>query len=44
MGQILQKSDWLDEECGDMAIEGLRTLVIGRKKLSEAELAAFEEK
>lgn len=44
MGQIVQKSDWLDEECGNMAREGLRTLVIGRKKLSEAELAAFEEK
>jgi len=31
----------LDEECGNMAREGLRTLVIGRKKLSEEYFEKF---
>jgi len=35
MSKIVQYNDWLDEECGNMAREGLRTLVIGKKKLSE---------
>jgi len=35
MSKIVQYNDWLDEECGNMAREGLRTLVIGRKKLTE---------
>ena len=35
MSKIVQYSDWLDEECGNMAREGLRTLVIARKKLSD---------
>ncbi|GES79650.1 aminophospholipid-transporting P-type ATPase [Rhizophagus clarus] len=35
MGRIVQYNDWLDEECGNMAREGLRTLVVARKKLSE---------
>ena len=35
MSNIVQSNDWLDEECENMAREGLRTLVIGRKKLSE---------
>jgi len=34
MSSIVQANDWLDEECGNMAREGLRTLVVGRKKLS----------
>ncbi|ODV60060.1 aminophospholipid-translocating P4-type ATPase NEO1 [Ascoidea rubescens DSM 1968] len=34
MSKIVQHNDWLDEETGNMAREGLRTLVIGRKKLS----------
>jgi magnesium-transporting ATPase (P-type) len=29
MTKIVQKNDWLDEECGNMAREGLRTLVLG---------------
>ena len=41
MTAIVQKSDWLEEECGNMAREGLRTLVIARKKLSEPEYAQF---
>nr|KAJ3417325.1 putative aminophospholipid-translocase [Polyrhizophydium stewartii] len=35
MARIVAYNDWLDEECGNMAREGLRTLVIGRKRLSE---------
>jgi phospholipid-translocating ATPase len=34
MSTLVQKNDWLDEECGNMAREGLRTLVVARKKLS----------
>ena len=34
MSTIVSSNDWLDEETGNMAREGLRTLVIGRKKLS----------
>ena len=34
MSAIVASNDWLDEECGNMAREGLRTLVIGRKRLS----------
>lgn len=34
MGSIVAANDWLDEETANMAREGLRTLVIGRKKLS----------
>lgn len=33
MSSIVNSSDWLDEETGNMAREGLRTLVIARKKL-----------
>lgn len=44
MSQIVQKSDWLDEECGNMAREGLRTLVIGRKRLTDDAYAAFESR
>lgn len=34
MSTIVQNNDWLDEETSNMAREGLRTLVIGRKKLN----------
>lgn len=40
MARIVQYNDWLDEECGNMAREGLRTLVVAKKKLSEE---AYEE-
>lgn len=33
MAPIVQSNDWLEEECGNMAREGLRTLVVGRKRL-----------
>uniref|UniRef100_A0A6G5AE62 Putative phospholipid-translocating p-type atpase n=1 Tax=Rhipicephalus microplus TaxID=6941 RepID=A0A6G5AE62_RHIMP len=31
MSGIVQYNDWLDEECGNMAREGLRTLVVAKK-------------
>ena len=42
MAKIVAENDWLEEECGNMAREGLRTLVIGRKRLSDDAWAAFE--
>lgn len=44
MKKIVEKNDWLDEEVDNMAREGLRTLVIGMKRLTEAEFKIFEEK
>ncbi|KAF5347357.1 hypothetical protein D9756_009903 [Leucocoprinus leucothites] len=34
MAKIVQKNDWLEEETANMAREGLRTLVMARKRLS----------
>ncbi|KAI9650017.1 putative aminophospholipid-translocase [Ciborinia camelliae] len=34
MTSIVASNDWLDEETANMAREGLRTLVVGRKKMS----------
>ncbi|KAF7583915.1 phospholipid-translocating P-type ATPase, flippase family protein [Clavispora lusitaniae] len=34
MAKIVNSNDWLDEETSNMAREGLRTLVIGRKRLN----------
>ena len=44
MSKIVQSNDWLDEECGNMAREGLRTLVIGKKLLSREQLEHFERR
>ncbi|KAF8810656.1 aminophospholipid-transporting P-type ATPase [Phlegmacium glaucopus] len=33
MARIVQRNDWLEEETGNMAREGLRTLVMARKRL-----------
>lgn len=44
MTKIVQSNDWLDEECGNMARDGLRTLVIGRKLLSRDQLETFERR
>lgn len=41
MTSIVSANDWLDEETANMAREGLRTLVIGRKALSSEQYAAF---
>jgi len=35
-------NDWLEEECGNMAREGLRTLVVAKKVLTEEQYADFE--
>ena len=42
MARIVQQNDWLEEECGNMAREGLRTLVMARKRLSPEGWAEFE--
>ncbi|KAI0659521.1 aminophospholipid-transporting P-type ATPase [Cubamyces menziesii] len=43
MAKIVQRNDWLEEECGNMAREGLRTLVMARRRLSEQAYAQFKE-
>lgn len=35
MSKLVQYNDWLDEECGNMSREGLRTLVFAKKSLSQ---------
>lgn len=42
MSSIVQYNDWLEEECGNMAREGLRTLVVAKKVLAEDQYADFE--
>jgi len=44
MSPIVAANDWLDEETANMAREGLRTLVIGRKKLSAEMYEEFSQK
>ncbi|KAK6072901.1 phospholipid-transporting ATPase NEO1 [Seiridium cupressi] len=41
MSSIVAANDWLDEETANMAREGLRTLVVGRKKISAAHYQEF---
>ena len=41
MASIVAANDWLDEETANMAREGLRTLVVGRKKLSSHQYREF---
>ena len=41
MTSIVAANDWLDEETANMAREGLRTLVIGRRKLSAQQYQDF---
>ncbi|KAI0369507.1 protein transporter [Pilatotrama ljubarskyi] len=43
MAKIVQRNDWLEEECANMAREGLRTLVMARRRLSEQAYAHFKE-
>lgn len=43
MAKIVAYNDWLEEECGNMAREGLRTLVMAKKRLSEETWKEFEE-
>ena len=44
MAKIVQRNDWLEEECANMAREGLRTLVMARKKLSEEAWMTFKDR
>ncbi|KAH3955370.1 P-type phospholipid transporter [Parastagonospora nodorum] len=44
MTSIVAANDWLDEETANMAREGLRTLVVGRKKLSAQIYQDFSNK
>ena len=41
MSAIVAANDWLDEETANMAREGLRTLVVGRKRLSSQQYQEF---
>ena len=41
MTSIVAANDWLDEETANMAREGLRTLVVGRKRLSVQQYTEF---
>ncbi|KAI1618019.1 phospholipid-translocating ATPase [Exophiala viscosa] len=41
MSSIVAANDWLDEETANMAREGLRTLVVGRKRMSPSQYADF---
>lgn len=43
MQKILMANDWMEEECSNMAREGLRTLVIGRRRLTKELWTEFEE-
>ena len=43
LARMARATDWLDEECGNMAREGLRTLVYGRRLLTEAQYREFAE-
>lgn len=42
MAGIVQYTDWLDEEVGNMARDGLRTLVVAKKVLTEEQYVDFE--
>lgn len=42
MSSIVQYNDWLSEESGNMAREGLRTLVVAKKVLTEDQYNDFE--
>ncbi|KAK2460436.1 hypothetical protein APHAL10511_007601 [Amanita phalloides] len=44
MAKIVQRNDWLEEETGNMAREGLRTLVMARKRLSSPLYNEFKAK
>lgn len=44
MASIVAANDWLEEETANMAREGLRTLVVGRKKLSPQTYQEFSTK
>lgn len=41
---LVHYSDWLDEECGNMAREGLRTLVFAQRTVPEEEWIDFRDR
>ncbi|KAJ6475250.1 protein transporter [Mycena vitilis] len=44
MARIVQRNDWLEEETANMAREGLRTLVMARKRVSAQMYADFKDR
>jgi phospholipid-translocating ATPase len=42
MQKLVIANDWMEEECANMAREGLRTLVIGRRRLTEELWTEFD--
>ena len=44
MAKIVQRNDWLEEETANMAREGLRTLVMARKRLGAQLYAEFKQR
>ncbi|CAF0724837.1 unnamed protein product [Rotaria sp. Silwood1] len=44
MQSIVQYNDWLQEECSNMAREGLRTLVVAKKHLTSEHYQEFEQR
>lgn len=44
MQSIVQYNDWLEEECGNLAREGLRTLVVAKKVLTEEQYQEFQSR
>lgn len=44
MSKIVQYTDWLEEECGNSAREGLRTLVVAKKVLTREDYEDFKIK
>ena len=44
MASIVLYNDWLEEECDNLAREGLRTLVVASKRLSPEQYAEFEQR
>ena len=44
MQSIVQYNDWLNEDCSNMAREGLRTLVVAKKVLTQEQYADFEQR
>ena len=44
MSKIVKKSDWLEEECDNLAREGLRTLIFGQKLLTDDQWESFRDR
>ncbi|EFX85164.1 hypothetical protein DAPPUDRAFT_314296 [Daphnia pulex] len=42
MNRIVLYNDWLEEECGNMAREGLRTLVVAKRPLTDEQYSEFD--